>query len=323
MPLLILHAKVNHVDVLTGRLAAVELKEEEEARNPRYFNPFTPYLKQGLPRFMEHLAREISPESLSSLRQTRQLLKELLYKWLDFPVILLLNPSPFDVLGYEQMVQQSPTLGWLEKNLEVLKLKLHDVIVMDTFPMVTDKLLESKRFAENLSELVTDSFELTWTCLQYIQPQIVISCQGSSKARNKKWGSSGGLRTEEMSSSEASTQQELVKIMDVDGHQMFVVQGVHPQYVMQHNQLMEEMLKKLFTKVLGPFGRWKERRLAERRETARAEVILVKESVRDGMKSLIKQIQLFNQICKQEGRNGAELSETVKRVEEWQKQIKS
>ncbi|GLA33104.1 hypothetical protein AnigIFM63326_002383 [Aspergillus niger] len=218
--------------------------------------------------------------------------KELLCGWLDFPVILLLNPSPFDVLGYEQMVQQSPTLGWLEKNLEVLKLKLHDVIVMDTFPMVTDILLESKRFAEDLSELVTDSFELTWTCLRYIQPQIVISCQCSSKARNEKWGSSGGLRAEELSSSEAGARQELVKMMNVDGHHMFVV---------QHNQMMEGVLKKLFTKVLGPFGRWKERRLAERRETARAEVILVKESVRDGMKSLMKQMQLFNQIRRQEG----------------------
>ncbi|RDK41115.1 hypothetical protein M752DRAFT_319859 [Aspergillus phoenicis ATCC 13157] len=289
MPLPVSHAKVDHVDALTGRLAAVELEEEEEeeARNPRCFNPFAPYLE------------------LSSLRQTRQLLvkhgiseasfqnwKELLCGWLDFPVILLLNPSPFDVLGYEQMVQQSPTLGWLEKNLEVLKLKLHDVIVMDTFPMVTDILLESKRFAEDLSELVTDSFELTWTCLRYIQPQIVISCQCSSKARNEKWGSSGGLRAEELSSSEAGARQELVKMMNVDGHHMFVV---------QHNQMMEGVLKKLFTKVLEPFGRWKERRLAERKKTARAEVILVKESIRDGMKSLIKQMQLFNQIRRQEG----------------------
>ncbi|BCS00252.1 uncharacterized protein AKAW2_50593A [Aspergillus luchuensis] len=349
MPLPVSHAKVDHVDALTGRLAAVELKEEEEARNTRGFNPFAPYLEQGLPRFVEHLTREIIPERLSSLRQTRQLLvdescplyragrefqvkhgiseasfqnwKELLCGWLDFPVILLLNPSPFDVLGYEQMVQQSPTLGWLEKNLEVLKLKLHDVIVMDTFPMVTDKLLGSKRFAEDLAELVTDSFELTWTCLRYIHPQIVISCQCSSKVRNDKWGSSGDLRAEELSSSEAGARQELVKMMDVDGHQMFVVQGVHPQYVMQHNQMMEEVLKKKFTKVLGPFGRWKERRLAERREAARAEVILGKESVRDGMKSLMKQMQLFNQICRQEGRNGAELSDAAKRVEEWRKQI--
>ena len=189
--------------------------------------------------------------------------------------------------------------------------------------MITDELLESKRFAEDLSELVTDSFELTWTCLRYIQPQIIISCQCSSKARNEKWRSSGGLRAEELSSSEADTRQKLVKMMDVDGHHMFVVQGVDPQYMLQHNQMMERMLKKLFTKVLGPFGRWKERRLAERRKAARAEIILVKKSVRDGMKSLMKQMQLFNQICRQEGRNGAELSETAKRVKEWQKQIEN
>ncbi|RDH26790.1 hypothetical protein BDQ94DRAFT_164198 [Aspergillus welwitschiae] len=332
MPLLVSHAKVDHVDALTGRLAAVELKEEEEARNPRCFNLFAPYLEEGSPRFVEHLTRKLIPKRLSSLRQIHQLLvdescplyragrefqvkhgiseasfqnwKELVCGWLDFPVILLLNPSPFDVLGYEQMFQKSPTLGWLEKNLEVMKLELHNVIVVDTFQMVSDELLESKRSAEDRSELVTDSLEHRWTCLRYIPLQIVISCQCSSKARNEKWESSGGLRAEELSSSEAGARQELVKMMDVDGHQM-----------------MEGVLKKLFTKVLGTFGRWKERRLAKRREAARAEVILVKESVRDGMKLLMKQMQLFGQICRQECKKDAELSEAAKRVEEWRKQI--
>ena len=97
-------------------------------------------------------------------------------------MILLLNPSSFDVLGYEQMVQQSPTLRWLKKNLEVLKLELCDVIIMDMFPMVMNELLESKVFMEDWSDLVVDVFKLTWMCLQYIQLQIVLLCQCCSKA---------------------------------------------------------------------------------------------------------------------------------------------
>lgn len=37
---------------------------------------------------------------------------------------------------------------------------------LDTFPMVTDELLESKVSAEDWSELVADSFELTLSTLQ-------------------------------------------------------------------------------------------------------------------------------------------------------------
>lgn len=129
--------------------------------------------------------------------------KELLCGWLNFPVILLLNPSSFDVLGYEQMVQQSLTLRWLKKNLKVMKFELHDMIVMDMFPMVSNKLLESKVFVEDWSELVADAFKLTWMCLQYIQLQIVLSCQCCSKAMNEKWGPLGDLRAAELSSSEA------------------------------------------------------------------------------------------------------------------------
>ncbi|KAL4924634.1 uncharacterized protein BDV17DRAFT_284571 [Aspergillus undulatus] len=320
---------------------------EEDAENPSRVNPFASYLVGGSFCFVDDLARKIIPERLSRLRQIHQLVvnescplyrvgrefqkkhevpetsfqnwKELLCGWLEFPVILLLNPSPFDVLGYEQMVQQSPTLGWMEKSLEVMKLGLRDVIVMDMFPMVTVELLKTKR--EDWFELVADSFEVTLTCLRYIRPEILISCQCSSKTVNQIWQSFENLKAEELSSSEAGARQELVKTVDVDGHEILVVQGVHPQNVVQYNQEMERVLKKLFTKVLGPFGQWKERRVAERREAARREVILAKEGVRDGMRVLIKQMQLFEQICGQDGRNRIELLAAAKRVEEWRKQI--
>ena len=219
------------------------------------------------------------------------------------------------------MVQRSPTLLWLKENLEILKLELRDVIVLDMFPMVTDELLETKKFADDWSELVEDSFELTWTCLRYIRPQILISCQCCSKAINEKWGSFGDIRARELCSLEAGARQELVKAMDIYGHRMLVVQGIHPQNVVQYNPKMEGVLKTLLTKVLGPFGQWKERWVTERREAAQREVVLAQDGITDGMTVLLKQMDLFEQICRR--KNEIELTEAVGRVKEWRKQIEN
>ncbi|KAL4948762.1 hypothetical protein BDW69DRAFT_198625 [Aspergillus filifer] len=234
------HAVFDDVDALNAPLAVVGL---EGVKKPSCVNPFLPYL---------------GPYPCNW--------KELLCGWLDFPIILLLNPSESDKLGYEEMIQQTPTL----------ELELRDVIVMDTFPMVTNEMRMSKQYG------------LTLTCLRYIQPEILISCQCCSKVTNDKWGFFGDHRAEELSSSKAGARQELVKTVDIDGHQ-----------ILAYNTEMEEVLKKLLTKVLGPFGRWKEQRVAKLRESARREVILVQEGVRDGMRALIKQMQLFKQICGQ------------------------
>ncbi|KAK5790556.1 hypothetical protein VI817_007843 [Penicillium citrinum] len=343
-------AEDDDVDTLNGRIASVKLDEREE--NPgriNRINPFAPYLENESLRFVDDLARTLIPKRLSGLQQTRWLeinetcpiyvagrkfqIKygiseasfqnwiKLLCGYLDFPVILLLNPSGFDVLEYEEMVQQSPTLLWLKDNLEILNLELRDVIVLDTFPMVTDGLSESKKFAEDWSELVADSFELTLTCLRYIRPQILISCQCCSKAINKRWGSFGDVRATELCSSEAGARQELVKKVNIYGHRMLVVQGVHPQNVVQYNPKMEGILKTLLTKVLGPFGQWKERRVTERREAAQREVVLAQDGITNGMTVLLKQMDLFEQICRH--KNEIELTVTVGRVKEWRKQIEN
>ena len=138
-----------------------------------------PMLNESCPLY--HIRQEFQ-KKYGILEASFQNWKELLCGWRNFPVILLLNPSSFDVLGYEQMAQQLPTLRWLKKNLEVLKLELCDVIIMDMFPMVMNELLESKVFMEDWSDLVVDVFKLTWMCLQYIQLQIVLLCQCCSKA---------------------------------------------------------------------------------------------------------------------------------------------
>lgn len=239
----------DNVDTLNRYIASVKLDEKE--KNSSYingFNPFAPHLKSGSPRSVNDLARTLIPKYLSSLQQTRLLeinktcpiyvagrkfqekhgiseasfqnWIQLLCGYLDFPVILLLNPSRFDALEFGEMVPQSQTLLWLKENLVILKLEMRDVTVLDTFPMVTDELLASKKFVEDWSELVADSFELTWTCLRYIRPRILISCQCCSKPVNEKWGLFGDIRATHLCSSEAAARQEQVKSVDVYGHRM-------------------------------------------------------------------------------------------------------
>ena len=74
-------------------------------------------------------------------------------------------------------------------------------------------------------------------------------------------------------------------------------------------------------KVLGLFGQWKQQWVAEWRKEAWTEVILVKEGVRVGMRVLMKQMQLFNQICRQGDKTEVELSAAAKKMEEWWEQV--
>lgn len=122
---------------------------------------------------------------------------------MDIPVLLLLNPSSFDVLSYEHMVRQSPTLRWLEETLRAMKLELCEMIVVDMFPMVPDELQRLKKFEDEWYDLVANAFELTLKCLLYIRPRILISCQCCTKSGNEKWGGFGHATARELCSLEA------------------------------------------------------------------------------------------------------------------------
>ncbi|OJI80376.1 hypothetical protein ASPTUDRAFT_129343, partial [Aspergillus tubingensis CBS 134.48] len=51
----VLYIKINYINILTGRLTAVKLKEEKKVRNLKDFNLFISYFKQDLLCFVEHL----------------------------------------------------------------------------------------------------------------------------------------------------------------------------------------------------------------------------------------------------------------------------
>ncbi|GMG01515.1 unnamed protein product [Aspergillus oryzae] len=142
-------------------------------KNTGGFNPFLPYLvaSPGGPnpeQTIEKLTRDVIPQHLAELQKPRRFIlnetddlylqgrrfqkkwgiseegfnnwKSLLLGWVEFPAILLLNPSPWDHLPFDEMVDESPTLSWLQKTLKELQLQLEDVIILDTFPMLRDDL---------------------------------------------------------------------------------------------------------------------------------------------------------------------------------------
>lgn len=68
--------------------------------------------------------------------------KTLLSGWIDYPAIMLPNPSSWDHLQFDEMEKMSTTLSWLRKMLAQIQLGLDDVITFDMFPMLRNDLLD-------------------------------------------------------------------------------------------------------------------------------------------------------------------------------------
>jgi hypothetical protein len=61
---------------------------------------------------------------------------------LNFLVILLLNPSGWDYLPWDRMIQNLPTLAWIQEVLGRWGFTLRYIIVIDAVPLLTDQKLD-------------------------------------------------------------------------------------------------------------------------------------------------------------------------------------
>ncbi|KAJ5971821.1 uncharacterized protein N7479_001739 [Penicillium vulpinum] len=134
-------------------------------------NPFKLYFSRNPSvQSIEGLTRNTIPRQLSALQQTRRFTlqetdalyvqarqfqekwsvseesflnwKKLLSGWIEFPAVMLLNPSWWDYLPFQEMVVESTTLSWLQETLAKMQLELDDVIIFDIFPMLPDDLMK-------------------------------------------------------------------------------------------------------------------------------------------------------------------------------------
>ncbi|KAJ5244595.1 hypothetical protein N7489_004691 [Penicillium chrysogenum] len=111
---------------------------------------------------------------------------DLLCGILNFPPILLLNPSNWDRLALDDMISNSPTLSWLQDTLESFGFTLRDIAITDMFPLLTDRKLNSIE-EEERSRLCNEAFNLTVSFFRQFQTPVVISCQCSTRRGHARW----------------------------------------------------------------------------------------------------------------------------------------
>ncbi|KAH1843007.1 hypothetical protein KXX54_001103 [Aspergillus fumigatus] len=117
-------------------------------------------------------------------------------------------------------------------------------------------------------------------------------------------------------SSVAGAQSGLVRGVDVGGHRMHVVQGMHPHYVVRQRPDLERVLQELFVWVFRGFGAWKSHRMATRKALWDAARVI------SGLLfALQQQLQLYRQMCQRAQEYGIDGPVAVGRVEELQSQL--
>ncbi|KAH1415786.1 hypothetical protein KXX16_008906 [Aspergillus fumigatus] len=296
---------------LVGSLTALSLTATPETETvdaePSQYNPFIPYLGNEVGtsdavRFIDQLIRDAIPRHLAELRQTRRFeLAEsysLYIRGRQFQERWGASEASFfnwkellsGWIDFPAMVDQSTTLTWVEDSLQPAKLTLSDVIIFDMFPMVRDDILKCVEEADRLV-LVQESFALTVECLRRIRPR-------------------------RLCSSVAGAQSGLVRGVDVGGHRMHVVQGMHPHYVVRQRPDLERVLQELFVRVFRGFGAWKSHRMATRKALWDAARVI------SGLLfALQQQLQLYRQMCQRAQEYGIDGPVAVGRVEELQSQL--
>ncbi|KAK5069193.1 hypothetical protein LTR64_008653 [Lithohypha guttulata] len=176
-----------------------------------------------------------------------------------FPVILLRNPvKDHDAAGFEDMVNNCPTLRWLEDVLHARGLLLDDVVILDVCPLLSDFwLARNKHIAE---EAIRDAYLVTETILLLLKPKLLISCQCATKGVGD-FGLYASSFVERLGSTTSNAKQKLVMPFRHEGNEIYIAQAYHPRYFLGRECLdgdeREDLLKEIIGHFMAPFGKWK------------------------------------------------------------------
>ncbi|KAL4744733.1 hypothetical protein BDW72DRAFT_187924 [Aspergillus terricola var. indicus] len=237
---------------------------------------------------------------------------------MEFPAVMLLNPSPLDHIPFQDMVEMSDTLSWLQETLAGMHLSIDDVIIFDMFPMLRKDLLEAteQEGRAKRDELVQESFALTRASLALVRPRVLISCQCCTKPDNETWGFFDNKLARQLCSSLEGARTGRIQRLDVDEHQIQVVHGIHPNYVLKHRPELESVLLSRFAQIFKPYGVWKSRRAATEQELQDGGAMLL------GLVSLLKkQIQIYSRLCEKAAGSGLKDRVGVGRAKELEVQL--
>lgn len=148
----------------------------------------------------------------------------------NFPFVLLQNPKN-DHLEFKNMVRRTKTLDWLEKVLEEVGIKLDDIIIMDMFPMLTDRWVD--QHSDVRQQAIDEMFALTLDFIHEFKPPVILSCQCFNPGGFKHWESSGWAsfkhkEAENLRSSMQGAIDQRVSHFLHNGHLTHIVHGFHP-----------------------------------------------------------------------------------------------
>jgi hypothetical protein len=185
--------------------------------------------------------------------------------YLNFPVILLLNPAPtHEKLPFDQMVKNCKTLKWIEDVLREIGLELDDVIILDACTLLGSNPIDELARVGRKEEAISEAYDVTQKMLQMLKPNIILSCQCSTSF--SKWGSGAHFIARELCSSIQRAKNKEVRRVATSGHIINVIQAYHPSGFLRldrgrnrksHHDPTGEFLKGLFEKVYLPCVAWK------------------------------------------------------------------
>lgn len=190
--------------------------------------------------------------------------KRLLCGVLSLPCILLLNPK-HDELDFDQMIEQTATLEWIQSTLRSIGFELNDIVIMDLCPMLTDEWIDQTN-QQHRAEAIHDMSQLTLNFIDTFKPQFIIACQ--CPQWDSRWSSlNNDPRVRLLQSSMANARGRVISPFLQNGERTNVVYGFHPanfqrgfRFAKKAHETRKEMTKErllhnIFESVFRPYTR--------------------------------------------------------------------
>ncbi|KAI9035451.1 uncharacterized protein KD926_003477 [Aspergillus affinis] len=215
---------------------------------------------------------------------------------LNFPAILLLNPSEWDNLPWNDMIRESPTLSWLQRTLEPLGLTLRDIIIIDVFPLLTNTRMDAMG-AQEKQRVTNEVFNLTINFLRHFKPPVIISCQCATRGSHGRWGIVDNPLALSLCSSVDGARRQEVASMSVDEHRIRVVQAFHPMKILYEENLgarseYDQVLRSILETVYRPCSAWRNRHRQECEENLHSAA----EEIRSTMRAFLDSITKYHRV---------------------------
>ncbi|KAJ6178731.1 hypothetical protein N7519_009192 [Penicillium mononematosum] len=191
------------------------------------------------------------------------------------------------------MVAKTNTLHWLEKELQGVGINLEDIIIMDLFPMLTDKWLD--RHPDERKQAIDEMFALTLDFIHTFKPAVILSCQCLDPQSHDRWTSFKHSEARKLRSSRRGAEGQQVSEFSHEGHIIHIVHGFHPASIFRGTKTMtpgraqrnyqaqrqaqteklmlEALLGRIFVSLFQPYSVWQNKYMLRKRQSIKERAI--------------------------------------------------